>query len=92
MANRNDPISINVYLAIFLCILTSYTPPWLDWCISAAVLALNIKICADRQWSVPNWFVFIILCQVMSLMSGFATDHDPLDGEWGGASEPNEWL
>ena len=69
-------------------------PPWADGVLSFAVLVWNLRIAAKFNFILPNWFVLLLIVQIVSLISGFNTDqiHDPLDGEWGGKSEANEWF
>lgn len=75
-----------------MLVLSSFLPPWADKTISVLVVAVNLKAAADRGWNIPAWFGILILAQMNALWAGFHTDHDPLDGEWGGKSEPDKWL
>ena len=53
--------------------------------------SVHIPPC-QLNWKLPLWFWFVLVAQAIHLRSGFATDHDPFDGEWGGPSEDNEWF
>jgi hypothetical protein len=85
-------IDLNIASCIFLSVLSHFLPPWADGLLSFVVLLWNLRIAAKFNFILPNWFVLLLIVQIMSLMSGYNTDHDPFDGEWGGKSEPNEWL
>ena len=88
----SSQIDLNIASVIFLSVLSHFLPPWADGGLSFAVLVWNLRIAAKFKFILPNWFVLLLIVQIMSLISGFNTDHDPFDGEWGGKSEPNEWL
>ena len=47
------------------------------------MLVWDLRIAAKIKFILPNWFVLLLIVQIMSLISGFNTDHDPFDGEWG---------
>ncbi len=86
-------VNFNWSLSIFLTVLSHFTPPYVDYAITAICLFINYQVM--RQVGVGNmplWMWIIMGTQVMSLWSGMNTDHDPLDGEMGGVSEPGEWL
>ena len=91
-AHASSQIDLNIASVIFLSILSHFLPPWADGVLSFAVLVWNLRIAAKFNFILPNWFVLLLIVQIMSLISGFNTDHDPFDGEWGGKSEPNEWF
>jgi hypothetical protein len=85
-------IDVNFACVIFLSVLTHFLPPWADVIISLVVIVWNIRIASKLNFVLPQWFLLMLICQIMSLTSGFNTDHDPFDGEWGGKSEADEWL
>jgi hypothetical protein len=85
-------IDINFAIVIFLSVLTHFLPSWADVIISLVVLVWNVRIAAKLNFVLPQWFQLLLIVQIMSLTSGFNTDHDPFDGEWGGKSEADEWL
>ena len=91
-AHASSQIDLNIASVIFLSVLSHFLPPWADGVLSFAVLVWNLRIAAKFNFILPNWFVLLLIVQIMSLISGFNTDHDPFDGEWGGKSEPNEWF
>jgi len=86
-------IDIGIVACIFLSVLGHFLPPWADKILVVLVFLLNLSVAAKYNFTnLPNWFILLLLVQAMSIISGFNTDHDPLDGEWGGKSEPNEWF
>ncbi len=85
-------IDLSIVGCIFLSVLSHFLPPWADVILSIAIVFWNLSIALKYNFNVPNWFKLLLVVQIMNLVSGFYTDHDPLDGEWGGKSEPNEWL
>jgi hypothetical protein len=88
----SSQIDLNIASVIFLSVLSHFVPPWADRVLLIAMILWNLRIAAKFKFILPNWFVLLLIVQIMSLISGFNSDHDPFDGEWGGKSEPNEWL
>jgi hypothetical protein len=91
-AMASDAVRFNIIGSIFLSFIGHFLPPWADYILTVLVLLVNLNIAAKLNFEIPAWFAMLILLQISSLISGFHTDHDPFDGEWGGKSEPNEWF
>ena len=85
-------IDLDIVSILFLSVLSHFLPPWGDYLILVGCLIWNTSIAMKFKGNVPAWFVLLVIVQVMMLVSGFNTDHDPFDGEWGGKSEPSEWF
>ena len=94
MTEAEDKIHSLWGLALFLTILMQYIPPYLDVFVTIILFVHNVRIflSLSPKSDVPIWFLGLMLFQIAGIISGFKTDHDPLDGEWGGPSEANEYL
>jgi hypothetical protein len=88
----SSQMDLNIACTIFLSVLSHFVPPWADRVLLIVLILWNLRTAAKFKFILPDWFVMLLVVQIISLISGFNTDHDPFDGEWGGESEPNEWL
>jgi len=84
-------------LILFLVMLSSFVPNWLDTYIAGVVTGWNAWY-LYQNWErvVPLWAVALVVVQIMGLASGWYTDHDPLEGHWGGTDtsrgHKEDWL
>ena len=83
-------------LILFLVVLSSFVPTWLDIYSAGVVSVWNASFLYLNRERVPLWFVALVAVQIMGLTSGWHTDHDPLEGHWGGTDtsrgHKEDWL
>ena len=89
-------ISLDWSLCLFLSVLSHFTPTWLDYILAILVILWNVYLFIRFKGRVPVWFYVLVAVQSMALLSGFYTDHDPTQGEFGGTDtsrgQKEDWL